>query len=127
MTTHDVHVTRDGRWWMISVPDVDGLTQARRLTDVEKMAKELVAVTLDARLSQVTVKITSLVVDGVDVLERAREVREARERALKLEAEAIHGAAALAHELADDGVPVRDIGEVLGVSYQRAHQLATAS
>jgi hypothetical protein len=43
-----------------------------------------------------------------------------------MEAKAAAGASALAHEMADEGVPVRDIGEVLGVSYQRAHQLASA-
>ena len=126
MNTYEAHVTRDGKWWMIYVPAVDGLTQARRISDVTRMAKELIAVTLDVPLSTVDVHVASLVVDGVDVLERARQVRAAREQAAKLESEAVDGAAALAHELADEGVPVRDIGEVLGVSYQRAHQLVTA-
>jgi hypothetical protein len=124
MSTYDVHVTRDSKWWMISVPAVDGLTQARRISDVTTMARELIAVTLDVPLSTVDVHLASVDVDGVDVLERARQVRAAREQAAKLEAEAVGDAAALAHDLAGEGVPVRDIGEVLGVSYQRAHQLA---
>jgi len=126
MNAHEAHVTRDGKWWMISVPAVDGLTQARRLSDVTAMAKELVAVTLDVPLSTVDVYLASLVVDGVDVLQRARQIQAARETAAKMEAEAVGGAAALAHELAGEGVPVRDIGEMLGVSYQRAHQLISA-
>jgi len=28
-----VNVTRDGEWWMMAVPAIDGLTQARRLSD----------------------------------------------------------------------------------------------
>ena len=43
-TTYTVDVTRDGRWWTVSIPAVDGVTQARRLSDVESMARELVAV-----------------------------------------------------------------------------------
>ncbi len=126
MNAYDAHVTRDGKWWMISVPAVDGLTQARRLSDVTMMARELVAVTLDVPLSTVDVHLASLVVDGDDVLKRARQVQAARADAAKMEAEAAGGASALAHELAAEGVPVRDIGEVLGVSYQRAHQLISA-
>ena len=26
---YKIEVTRDGRWWMIHIPDVGGLTQAR--------------------------------------------------------------------------------------------------
>jgi hypothetical protein len=34
----DIEVTRDGRWWMIYVPVIDGLTQARHPGEVELMA-----------------------------------------------------------------------------------------
>lgn len=126
MSTYDVHVTRDSKWWMISVPAVDGLTQARRISDVTTMARELIAVTLDVPLSTVEVHLASLVVDGVGILGRARQVRAAREQAEQLEAQAVGHASALAHDLAGEGVPVRDIGEVLGVSDQRAHQLVSS-
>jgi hypothetical protein len=32
-----------------------------------------------------------------------------------------------ARELSEDGVPLRDIGRLMGVSYQRAHQLVANS
>ena len=123
MNTYEAHVTRDDNWWTISVPDIDGSTQARTISDVTTMAKEHVAVTLDVPLSTVEVHLASLVVDGVGILGRARQVRAAREQAEQLEAQAVGHASALAHDLAGEGVPVRDIGEVLGVSDQRAHQL----
>jgi hypothetical protein len=41
------------------------------------------------------------------------------------QAEAAAEARLAAKELHDQGVPVRDIGRALGVSYQRAHQLAS--
>ena len=125
MITYEVHVIRDGNWWTISVPAVDGSIQAPTISDVIPMAKEHVAFTLDVPASTVEVHFASLVVDGVGILGRARQVRAAREQAEQLEAQAVGHACALAHDLAGEGVPIRDIGEVLGVSDQRAHQLVT--
>jgi hypothetical protein len=45
MVTYTVRVTREGKWWMIRVPDIDGLTQARRLAEVDDMARSLIAMT----------------------------------------------------------------------------------
>ena len=52
-----VNVTRDGEWWMMAVPAIDGLTQARRLSDAERMARELVAVETGADLADVAVAV----------------------------------------------------------------------
>jgi hypothetical protein len=125
MSTYEVHVIRDGNWWTISVPAVDGSTQAPTISDVTTVAKEHVAVTLNVPVSTVEVHLESLVLDGVGILGRARQIRAAREQAEQLEAQAVGHACALAHDLAGEGVPVRDIGEVLGVSDQRPHQLVT--
>ena len=38
-TTYDVVVTREDRWWMIAVPAIDGLTQARRVTETAAALK----------------------------------------------------------------------------------------
>jgi hypothetical protein len=125
MSTYEAHVTRDGNWWTISVPSVDGSTQARTISDVTTRAKEHVAVTLDVPLSMVDVHLATLVVDGVGILGR-RQVRAAREQAEQLDAQAVGHACALAHDLAGEGVPVRDIGEVLGVSDRRVRSLTRA-
>ena len=125
MSTYEAHVTRHDNWWTISVPAIDGSTQARTISEVTTTAQEHVAVTLDVPPGTVEVQLESLVVDGVGILGRARQVRAAREQAEQLEAQAVGHECALAHDLAGHGVPVRDIGEVLGVSDQRAHQLVT--
>jgi hypothetical protein len=56
--TYAVTVTREGRWWMLAVPDIDGLTQVRRIEDAELMSRELIAVTLDIPLEDVAVTVT---------------------------------------------------------------------
>ncbi len=70
-TTYTVSVTRDGKWWMVAVPE------------------------LNARRDRL-------------------EAEEAKVRA---------DTAAFARELAAAQVPVRDIGTLLGVTFQRVSQL----
>lgn len=68
----------------------------------------------------------TVTVDGIDVTARARQVGRDRELAGRHAAAAAAQARALARELSARGVTVRDVGEVLGVSFQRAQQLITA-
>ena len=126
MNTYLVEVTRDNRWWMIRVPEIDGLTQARRLADVEQMARELIAVTLDVRLSEVSVDVTFGAIDGIDVRSRIAAISSEKAEAARLEADVAAKTSALVKELVAHGVPLRDIGAMLGVSFQRVHQLAAA-
>lgn len=122
--TYTATAVREGRWWMVTVPGA-GVTQARRLADVPDMARELVAVTLDAPLDDVEVQVTVAPFDGIDVTGELDGIREARAQSLRLEREASDRAVALARTLAQRDVPLRDIGTILGVSHQRAHQLVT--
>ena len=124
MNTYQVMVTRDGRWWMISVPEIDGLTQARRLADVEQMARELIAVTLDVRLSEVAVEVTFGDIDGIPVGSCIQTISSERAEAARLEEDAAAKTKTLVKELVAHKVPLRDIGEMLGLSFQRVHQLA---
>ena len=60
----DIEVTRDGRWWMVYVPAIDQLTQARRRGEVELMARELIAVSTDRRIDEVAVRVVGEVPDA---------------------------------------------------------------
>jgi hypothetical protein len=124
MTTYTVSVTREGRWWMVRVPEIDQVTQARRLSEVTKAARELIAVTLDVPMSTVSVLVpVERVGDVEDVTGRAEAIRKEHERADELARRAQNDSKELARKLASANVPMRDIGELLGVSHQRAHQL----
>lgn len=129
MTTrhYEVTVTRDGRWWMVAIPELDGLTQARRLSEAGLMAREWIALTLGMPIDQVEVTVTVERVGDVDVARRLTTIRTQREQAAEMEQDAAAQAVSLAKALADQDVPVRDIGAVLGVSFQRAHQLIKAA
>jgi len=53
--TYDVDVTREGKWWMVSIPALDGLTQAYNLSEVEAMARSYIAVSQNADPDQIEV------------------------------------------------------------------------
>ena len=134
MHTYRVNITRDDRWWMIAVPELDGYvgadgainvgdtTQARRLADVPAEARDFICTVTDSAPSDVDLIIT-VTVDGIDVTARAKRVVSDREIADRYAAAAALEARELARELDASGVAVRDVGEVLGVSFQRAQQL----
>ena len=123
-TVYEATVTREDGWWMVRVPAIKGLTQARKLAEAELMARELVAVTLDVDLDTVSAVVTE--VDGLAVRAIVEEVAAERAEAARLEAEATAKVASLARTLADRRVSMRDIAAVIGVSHQRAHQLVNA-
>lgn len=127
MTTYNVTVTREGRWWMVHIPDLDGLTQARNLAEAPLMAREYIAVTLNVPIEEVDVAMHYDTIGNVrDVNARLAAIAKEREQARELERRATAEATALARALVDDHVPLRDVGVVLGVSHQRAHQLVNA-
>lgn len=137
MNTYNVNATRADRWWIITVPELDGYTrpdgtinvsdttQARRLSDVTREAVDFICTVTDTAPSEIRVNLT-VTVDGIDVTSRAQQVAEDRAAAERHAAAAQSQARELARELAARGVSVRDVGEVLGVSFQRAQQLINA-
>ena len=126
MTDYTAIVTRDEKWWMVSIPAIDGLTQARRLSEASEMAREYIAVTLDVALDEVTVIVEVDSVGGINVRDEMTAIRSERAQAAELERDATARATELAKALAKADIPLRDVGAVLGVSHQRAHQLVSS-
>lgn len=125
--TYSVSVTRDGKWWMIAVPELDALTQARRLGDVATNARELIALETGVALDEVEIEQRiELEPGGEDVANRVAQINEDRAKLIVEEARVKAAAEAFAKELASAHVPVRDIGTLLGVTFQRASQLVNS-
>lgn len=124
MTAYEATMVRDGKWWMVSIPSIDGLTQARRLSEAKEMAREHIAASENVPLNDVTVNLRYAPIGGIeDVTNRITSIAEARARAAELERAATQQATELARALTAADIPLRDIGAMLGVSHQRAHQL----
>ena len=120
---YHANATRDDRFWLVHVPEVDRHTQARTVDEIDVMARDLIAIMTGAEASsvelRVTIELPASVRTKLDRVERARET----ERAARADAAAELRAAAL--ELKRTGMSVRELGRVLGVSYQRAGQLTS--
>jgi hypothetical protein len=126
---YTVRVSREGRWWALAIPELgeDALTQARRLSEVEREARDYIAVTMDVAPSTVEVQV---ILDDIGLTADTR-ARSEELRALRAQADDIHEtiaekSAALAKELAAKQVPVRDIAALIGTSHQRVSQLLSA-
>lgn len=124
VNTYVVNVTREGRFWHIDVPEIDRVTQARNVAEIELMARDLIAIMLEVEPDSFDIDVR------IELPAEVRRHLDAAEHARKDEAEARTRAAAesraAATALKNADLSVRDIGKVLGISYQRASQLTSA-
>ena len=124
MTPYRARAVRDGKFWFITVDAVRGATQARTIAEIEPMVCDYIAIVEGVPSASVEVVI------DVELPENARVHLEAMNR-LRVEAADAQAAAAAesraaARALKNDGLTVREIGQLLGISHQRAHQLLAA-
>jgi hypothetical protein len=119
-----VEARRVGDWWAIDVPEVPRIhTQARRLAQVEGMARDAIALLLDVPEDSFDVVVRPVLPERLKVdVERVRRLRDEAE-AKQREATAASTKAVI--DLSSKArLTVRDIGQILGMSHQRVDQLA---
>lgn len=121
-TTYRATATRSGKWWAVEVHDLPphhfGFTQGRDLEDAEFMAQDAVALMLDVPKSEVVIDLHVNEADEVIAeVERARARR--KEAAVAEQATLVRAA----RTLVGRGMTQRDAGRLLGISFQRVHQL----
>lgn len=125
MKIYDVHVTRGDVYWLVHVPAVSRSTQARTLREIEPMARDLIAVMLDVDPGSFDLNVDiTMPVDAAEHLRRAEQLRAAAAQAQHDAADEVRAAA---RSLKSTGMPLRDLGRLLGVSFQRAGQLVQPS
>ena len=116
-----VDVDRDGRFWRVRIPEAERSTQARHLREVELMARDLIAVMKDVPPDSFELDV-HIKLPG-DIRQELARSAELREQASSAQTEAARLSRDAARRLYDQGLPLRDIGQILGVSFQRAKQL----
>lgn len=127
MHEYKIEVIREGRWWMVNIPEIDGLTQARRLSEAEAMAREYIALSQNVPYDDIKIETASIRMEHPEfreLIEGAEEIRSQRKRAQEIEHQATEKAIEYAGWLTTYGIPVRDVAELLGISPQRVSQLA---
>ncbi len=125
MKTYRVRATRDGRFWLLTVPDLEIVTQARRLTEADEMARDLIATWLDIDPGSFGIDLdVALPGELAKRRERARRLRERSDRLREQAADELRSVVRDAHEA---GLTVRELAVTLGVSHQRAQQILAES
>jgi predicted transcriptional regulator/predicted RNase H-like HicB family nuclease len=123
VNTYTVPATRNDGWWVINadVPGAIVWSQARRLEQVEPMAREAIALTLDASPDSFIVNVV------VEIPQEIRLQVDAAKRLAELSDEFQSLTAELRRQIATDlqksGYTARDSGELIGISSQRISQM----
>lgn len=121
-----VHINtwRDGGWWVATSKDIEGFaTQARRLDQIPALAYDIALLADDVDDPDACEFVIHV---SQDIEARASHARELAEAARLAQDSASKAMREAARAFAQQGLTVRDIGELLGVSYQRAQKLAAA-
>ncbi|MEU1886994.1 type II toxin-antitoxin system HicB family antitoxin [Micromonospora sp. WMMD987] len=120
MTKYTAVCVRSGKWWSISVPELRGVhSQARRLDQVEDMAREAVALMLDVSPRSFEVEVRP------EISAEVAAARQARAKLVEAERSAERATVDAAKTLLEQGYTVRDAGSLLGISPQRVSQLTS--
>ena len=56
---------KEGKWWMVSIPEIDGLTQCKTIEMIPAQATDLASIILDVPADQVAVNVTYMLPEGV--------------------------------------------------------------
>jgi hypothetical protein len=121
-TIYTVVATRTGDWWALRAPEVPGAAaRSRRLDQAAAAAREAIALQLERPADSFGVAVEpELEGPSGELLHVARL---ARERAELAQEEARATTIAAVRTFAGQGMTVRDIGRLIGVSHQQAAKL----
>lgn len=125
MTTFHARVERSGKYWAVQIVELHSWTQARHLREVDVMARDLISLELEVPADSVDLAIDIMTpVDAAGHLARSVELAEQADEARAASAAEVRAAARSMH---DQGISMRDVGALLGLSHQRVHQLISAT
>lgn len=123
MTQYTVTAERSGQWWSLQCVEVPGaISQVARLGQADQIRE---AIAFVAGVDEDDVEIDLIVNLPEQAQRHLAASRELRDQASVAAVGAASEARAAAHELRAAGLTTRDIGVVMGVSFQRVHQLLT--
>lgn len=118
---YEATATREGRWWLIRVPELDLVTQARNSREIDEMAAGVIEAALDLEGPpevRVTIELPEgTAADWQEVGELQQQAEDAKQRAAALRRQVVR-------ELIAAGWTQTDAAGALGLSYQRVQQLA---
>jgi len=123
---YEAKVVREAPWWIVTVADIGGTAQARSLAEAQRLARQQISSIRGIDIDSIELKLNvDAVGDLTGIQQTMDEIVQHRAEAARLAEKASHDAVQLAKRLSHHGITVRDIGHIMGVSHQRAHQLVS--
>ena len=128
--TYKAAALHDPPWWSIEITEglpanMLGVSQARRLTEVEPTAREVIAELTEVDPSRVEVEVTIRMPEPVAAAQEALAEAETKAQ------ESIRAAAECRRRVAmaarNEGFTMREVAKLLGISHQRVSQLISAA
>ena len=115
---------REHDWWIITVPEIDQVTQARVVSEIDTMARDLVAAILDVEEDEVEVSVKIQMPVDIQTAWQRAEALQAEVDAVSRQAATLRRQAV--RSLLEQKISQRDAARLLGISPQRVQQLAKA-
>lgn len=124
MSRYTVTAERSSKWWVLQAVEAPGaITQVSRLDQADTIREAIAFVTGEPE-AEITITVVPVLAAVAQAhIERAYELRELAESSNR---EAAIETRAAARALKDAGLTLRDVGSIMDVSYQRAHQLVSS-
>jgi hypothetical protein len=120
--TYKVRAYRSGKWWALETEGVPrAVSQARRLDHADEMIRDALSAVLDVPEDSFDVTIEPDLEDVNADIERLAELRHRQELLANEARKAQHEV--VAQLVNDVGLPYRDVGTIVGLSYQRVAQI----
>lgn len=122
MATFTVTAERGtGNWWVLEAPAVGAVSQVRRLDQAEDEMREAIAFLAQLPEDQVGIDLQPVLPDTyAELAQQASKQRRVAEGATQRANELTRQAAL---SLRAEGLTLREIGQIMGISYQRAAQI----
>lgn len=116
------NATQSDGWWAIEVPELGFMTQAKRLTEIEDMARSLAVDVLEIEPDAVQVTLNVVLPDETaDAVNEAREqMREAQEHLAAASKASFDAVNALRNNA---GLTVREVAKLMQISAGRVTQI----
>lgn len=112
---------KEGKWWMVSIPEIDGLTQCKTIEKIPEQAADLAAVILDVPADQVAVNVAYTLPEDAEAANESWHQAQGQLAAAKANVDA--RLADLARTLKGQGYTLKDIGAITGYTFQRIAQI----
>lgn len=124
MTTQQFLVTAErgtGNWWVLEAPEVGAVSQVRRLDQAAGEMREAIAFL--AKVPEDCIEIIIKPRLSPSYTQLANEAYEERKRAEAATQRATELTRQAALQLRKEGLTLREIGQIMGISFQRASQI----